>query len=349
MAGKAVSRVGRRKSPYKKKAQKKKTVPKKNMRMSRGRVPITISNPFGSTTLNPKIPDGLSPYSTGLRLQNSVEIAQGHGDFVIILYPGIEGGCFVYNDLVRGLDFTNSSLYGNHFSPVGPNTAQQVDNVRIVQWRIVSQALRLSLNNNCEESDGYFEAIRIDTLRDNTVANTNWGVKNGKPLARVLDGIPAQTEYSPVFTDAATQYWAGANRRTNFIEQQSYVTGKLKDIHKYIFQLRPSTRDHEFTKLGDTNADLLVDSNFDTIVIKIHGRVGSPAKAADGTNAAVAAVAGTRLTAHWISNQEVVYDENSNLTRYHSECKFLPNQIDAMKAANVSKGVKAAYQTKRKI
>lgn len=328
-----------RKSIKKRSTKKRRATPRKTM--SKGRVPVTVQNPFGTASVNPKIPDGLTPFSCGQRLQQSREIVQGAADFVLVLYPGIEGGLYVYNDFAKGFDPDACTEYGKH---VQLNDAgEQVDASRVVQWRVVSQALRLSLNNNCEESDGWFEAIRIDTVADST--SSNWEVVGGVPVAK---GRLKKLATAAFVAFGQNQfYWAGANTNTNFIESHSYVTGKLKDIHKYIFQLRPMVREHSFTKLSPTNsADSYVDGNFDTIVIKIHGKfpdlqLPAPPPGTPPTNA-------SRFTAHWICNQEVVYDENSNLSRYHSECKYSESAMQAMKTTNVSRGMKAGYITKRK-
>lgn len=333
---------------YPSKRNYKKTYTKKKraapMRTIRGKMPITMSNPFNAIVLAPKIPDGLTYSSCGLRLQQAINITQGLADdMILIFYPGIEGGLYIYDQFSSfnnddGSDYT----YNNHLNLGAQNPPTQIPSVRVTQWRLVSQALRLTSVNNCEEADGWFEAIRVDTAKARDAASAMWEIRDGSnvPVAKSRLNNAGATTTTP--RGANVQLWSGYQSITNFIEQPSYVTGKLKDLQKHVFQLRPQVREFEFTKLTQgpgAYADEFVDDNFDTIVIKIHGR--APVNADDGGGA-------TRIMAHWISNQEICYDENTQLSRYMTECKYNSSAMAALKSANVQKGVKASYTTKKK-
>jgi len=123
------------------------------------------------------------------------------------------------------------------------------------------------------------------------------------------------------------------------VENPTYVTGKLRDIHRHVFQLAPQGSDHDFRELpsaflsgnpvGNTNP--LLDDNFDAIYIRIHGRTGSESP--------------TRIMTHIVSNQEVIYDEAATLCRYHSETVMTPS-FSIAKRAMVTGSTKASKRTK---
>lgn len=99
----------------------------------------------------------------------------------------------------------------------------------------------------------------------------------------------------------------------------TYVSGKVRDLHKHVFKLRPSSDEHPYKEIpekirrsdygdnwpfndkraaaGEGDEDAFVDDIFDAIHIRIHS---SP---------------GTQLMCHYVANQELVYDENSNFAR----------------------------------
>lgn len=83
---------------------------------------------------------------------------------------------------------------------------------------------------------------------------------------------------------------------------QTYFTGKCRDLHRYQFKLNSHTTDHNFGVVSGTpTVANFASENWDMIVIKIHGR-------ADSTSPSV-------IMYDAISNQEIIYVENTALSR----------------------------------
>ena len=349
---------------YKKSSTKSKSG-KKNAKTtvkSKSKMPITISNPFNSRVLNPKINDGVVPYSTGVRCQFATEYPTfgGGSPMIMYLFPGLTTGLTVFRSSLPS--FGNMGVYPNHIV-LGRNTAGQVvqqSSTAITHWRTVSQALRLTLINNCEANDGWFEAIRIDTPEETAqwdFVNQGAAVNNIQEVAVCPKQVRDETNAAEVTpADPLSAFNTGAQnvsvaghdvqRMGSYATHPTYVTGKLKDIHKYIFQLRPNRREHEMTQLPPVKesvsaaADGLIDNNFDSIIIKIYGRSFPSTANADE-------VVNTRIHAHLISNQEIVFDEQTPLSRYHTNCRYNESEVMAAKRAN-TQYVKAAYVSKVK-
>jgi hypothetical protein len=306
--------------------------------------------PFSTTTLSCKIPDGSCTLSSGQRFHTSAVLTAGNtGVGWIALLPSFNNG-FLYStgltnattaatnaaagivtaaavaanatvgiDPVPGNvggdaplvgwsavqypgqfpDITYGAAPADHFGggPASPATMA----ARLAKWRIVSTALKINLINSSEFNDGYFEAIRI-----------SMGVEND-----AHDEDALRTELNAAVT----------NNNTQMIDQPSYVTGKLKDIHKFVFQSRPDGLNHDFNSNTDT-----LDNGFDCVLIRITGRTVAGAD----TNV-------TKLMCHVVSNQEIVYKSTYALSRFHTESYYLPNF--QAKAAARWVDVKAAYRS----
>jgi hypothetical protein len=295
----------------------------------------TYINPFSVATANPKIPDGKGTFSAGVRLQNVQACANdAQQDMTIFLFPGLTNGCYIEGDnraevcTPGGIgpprqEFLPGRLYGsaykrhidlpvNTFAPAfPPGTPWAVGNdlpefnatidCPIKQWRLVSQATKVMLTNNYDNNEGWFEAFRttlehdeVYTRRVDAPANdfNYFGAAN--PLAHRTFILCPRSNYL---------------NRNNAVEHPSYVSGKLRDIGKYIFQLKPVNSDHRFVDFTNTTTyDKMYDTSYDTIIITIHGRP------------MVGAAPGSSVVVHTVSNQEVIYDEGSALSRFHSEC-----------------------------
>lgn len=150
---------------------------------------------------------------------------------------------------------------------IGSTVIQNPKPVPVAQieyWRIVSQAFRIMTTQNSDKSEGWFEAIRV------------------------ASDHPYNFEYSI----------SGVGLATN----PSYVNGKLKDIHRYLFQLKPIGVHHHFMPLrneaGD-NSNQCADRQFDTIIVCIHGCAPS-----------------SSFLLHGVQNAEYQFDENSDLVRF---------------------------------
>nr|QTE03400.1 MAG: capsid protein [Nandayus nenday CRESS-DNA-virus sp.] len=267
-------------------------------------------NPFSTATTNPKIPDGKTYASTGLRLQAVTEISNdATGPIDILLFPGLGNGVVIDSSDTAISGNTRSMPYNDHgrFSD-SPYTQTSA---AIHKWRIVSQALKITLINNSDENDGWFEAIRIQGSDDSGFGPAE------------IDGEEGN------FIGASTAGTLPALSSTNLVEHPTYCTGKLRDIHKYLFHLMPQGNDHDFNiiprattlEFAGPNLD---NENYDMVFIRVHGRAGSASP--------------TRLMLHVVSNQEVVYDEGTFMTRYHSECQGNKRKFDSVRESRVENG-----------
>jgi len=261
-------------------------------------------NPFSTATTNPKIPDGKVYASTGIRLQSVGEMVNDTTDNMdILLFPGLSNGLLTASSLSNGGNVT-AYPYKDHgrFDPVGLSMSGQA----IHKWRVVSQALKITLVNNSDENDGWFECIRVQGASDSG-----------------FDMVPAADDGQLIIAGSGIQIPAISS--TNMVEHPTYVTGKLRDIHRYLFHLMPQGNDHEFeTMLRDyvsedqLRPDQLDNNGYDMVFIRVHGRTGSSP---------------TRLMLHVVSNQEIVWDESSSNTRFHSEAKGNRAVFDRSKRA----------------
>lgn len=254
-------------------------------------------NAFSTASTGAKIPDGKSYHSTGIRLQAVKEFtANTNGTMDFLIFPGINNGMVAAgvtdNDASWGMPYTSHCV----LDTVG-DFPSQADETRILRWRIVSQACKFTLTNNSDENDGWWEAIRVQTHGT-----------SAEGFALVLHG-DGRTVIGPGTTGQIPGITLGSF--PNFVEHPTYVTGKLRDIHRETFDLMPQGADHDFQRLEPgmyppALIEAFSDSeNYDAVIVRIHGRGGT------GTP--------TRVMAHMVSNQEVLYDENTSLARYHTE------------------------------
>lgn len=99
-------------------------------------------------------------------------------------------------------------------------------------------------------------------------------------------------------------YWEAVRGPSQFTEltddsmvtHPTYQTGKLRDIGRMLFQLKPQGRDHDFSDDGD-----LYDNQFDSIVIRI----------SSGTQP-------TTLTVQSVENQEIICQPGHVFTRFQT-------------------------------
>lgn len=260
-------------------------------------------NAFSTATTNPKIPDGKAFHSAGVRLQAVKEFVNDSTvpmDF--LLFPGLNNGIIMAGANPANGRYMSYKAHGV-YTGAGPTFTQETASA-IDKWRIVSQALKITLINNSDENDGWWEAARVQISRTADI----------KMDPTALGNI--------VGTGVAAGELPGVDVAAQMVENPTYVTGKLRDIHRHVFQLSPQGADHDFDELGtlinNTNTQGPVDNNFDAIHIRIHGRTGTESP--------------TRLMLHVVSNQEIVYDEAAQLTRYHSETTFTPAYAGAKRA-----------------
>lgn len=317
----------RRKTTARKRAGANKKTPRytKGSSMSMNDVNRQLAvykNPFTTYTTNPKIPDGKATMSAGLRVQavKDIKFSAVNETLHILLLPGCNNGAIILGN--NGTAMTDKNMfYKNQVAIKTESMAPDLlddDNKPITtsstntykgevgvietgetKWRLVSQALKLTLVNNSDENDGWWEAIRT------TCNAKSFGLVENNESSYYHVGFNSTTALPDVsLTDT-------------IVENNTYASGKLRDIHRYLFQLHPTVNDHDFKSCVDirTQPDqasmmpYLMDDSFDCIYIRVYGR-----SAADGRNP-------TRLMAHIVANQEVIYDEDEVMTRFHTETK----------------------------
>lgn len=309
-----------------------------------------MRNPFSTATNAPKIPDGKCSLSTGQRFQsiNSLAIEKaGDGIINIVLFGGLGGGCFVYqpSSLTEKEKFL--PLPGNHgqwnVSEYDSGTLDRVGLTQngpdaITQWRIVSEGLKVTLTNNADENDGFFESVRLSATRANE--HWRWARNAVNGTSKKLEGINAlgQSCFLVPTTDGTSHSMFGVDFST-LVDHPTYQTGKLRDVHKFIFNNKPESNSHDFKRLRLTHEYELdtygvtpterqqalvfgqglpynseaarvveenIDDTLDIVVIRIHGRTGT----VEGGD--------TKLLAHFVQNQEVCYENGTTLSRFHT-------------------------------
>lgn len=291
----------------------------------------SYNDPFYPHNAAPKIPDGKTTQSIGLSNRKTLEFTIAAPITNIMLFPGIQGMCVIHwNDGVND-NFRLVNLDDNkNFSWTSADELAQIDSNAIHKWRCVSQGIHISLTNNAEENDGWWEACRVGTPTG-----------AGEYYRGRTTGNPLQLNVFPPFVgrDLGSEDMA---------RNPSYVTGDLRDIKYTTFNLKPDGDEHEFRELRKfynlpaggapasgnflvelngaavafqdifdmTNDDALnhdfvrnmIDVNWDTIIIRVHGRIVPTGQI--GRNSSL------RLA--FAQNQEIIYDERASNARFHT-------------------------------
>lgn len=316
-------------------------------------------NAFSDRTMQPRFPDGKASESVGMKYQMINEIEQARGEEIeIIFFPGLNTCVHIRGATSKSLGQVTSApnqaqtkvqRITTHITGiVAPNSSdgsgtpdgvvmKQQNERAVAKWRIVSYGLLLSLVNNSEENDGWWEACRItvsNDAREYMVMADTANTTASQPFTFVPD-VPRLTS-------------------SEMLNQASYTTGKLRNIHNVLFQLNPEFEDREFVDLADevfiktenqltdraayplddedgpSNAGTatygaskllrqgvlstriqdeavaqFIDTAFDAIYIKIHGVDDSTGRSP------------SRLTCHSVMNQEIVYDESALNAKFH--------------------------------
>ena len=304
-------------------------------------------NAFSDATMQPRFPDGKASESVGMKYQmiNEVEQQANKGVMEIMFFPGLNGCTTVKNATSKSLGAVNSTANSalskfqrvtNHVTGLttlaadNAITFEQQAERHVAKWRGVSYAMLLSLVNNSEENDGWWEACRITMSSD---------VDEYMASLDITPGVSSQP--FNVFPDIPNL------TSSEMLNSASYCTGKLRNIHNVLFQLNPEYEDHDFVDLtrkselrldptpnsdigqpfdtdtiiykgnkllsgssnrvNDESVSQFVDHTYDGIFIRIHGVEPNPAT---GRSA-------SRLTMHTVMNQEIVYDEKALNAKFH--------------------------------
>lgn len=297
-----------------------------------------MRRPFSTATAQPKIPDGKVATSLSRRLQKVTQIqnAVGESDIDIVMVPslGVMGTVFdtTYNTGGRNhrpIGFSGQTVGMNGLqleNPTGENNI--INNTGVSHWRVVSQALHLTLNQTEEENDGWFEACRFN-FSTNAI---QWGFRN-------LDDNVLDLSSIGLFPDNQFQNQVLNPLAGNMVEQPGYQTGLLKDIGKLEFKLNPKGNATEFQNLNseyrmkDASDTLLgiwdaaqgtfgfsknnsetvpitrdlIDQNYDAIFIRLHCRTNN------GTTSN-----GSKLILNAIQNIEFCFSPDSDLATFQT-------------------------------
>lgn len=267
---------------------KRKTAPRrKKVTMTEAKSLVSLVNPFTTSSLAPKLLDGKASRTSGFRLRNTGNITCSlTAPTVICLIPGLSN-VVCWN--------SSGSTTVTLPSPFAGHLGSSADRAVVVKARLVSSGLRLTLVNNADQNDGYWEAARLPVKSSDFTVNATTGVVT--------------------FTPASTT-------STDLSQYQTYQSGKIRDLHRMQFDISSQDDDHEYTSIIEPpTVPSSLDPNWDVVFIKIYGRQG-------------AGSVPTSLMYDAIANQEVVYNENTALSRLMTKTSRSP-YYNAMMARQV--------------
>ena len=264
--------------------------------------------------------------------------------------------------MVRGSSSDDVLTYNDHVDMRYVNNKSfQIGNNGgdIASWRLVSQGMRLSLLNNAEENDGWFETCRLKTSRDPLewiVMNKN--VRQSEKLSPATQTQDSINEYvggdplviAPKLYRAAEEHGVVPGDvlntvmdvdMTTLIQHPTYRTGKLRDIHKFNFTLKEESHDHEFLKYdGSFEAPGELDAEPYLFWGPADGGSYSGRRMQPHADARrvidqvidptwdilIVRVHGrpstgdpSRILCHLVANQEICYSNGTALARFHTE------------------------------
>jgi hypothetical protein len=249
----------------------------------------SLVDPFNTRMAQPKLLDGATRRSSGLRFRSTGNITlEGQGlDNYMVLFPCFSQG--VSWRRINDIDYTYATPYPNHM-------LAGTDRNNVKMCRLVSSGLKLSLMNNADDNEGYWEAIRIP-----------------------LDSIEWGDSAAPVFEDGVVHLPSGTTF-PNMANYYSFQTGLLRDLDRFLFKLNSTQADHPFVNVSlETNVNYasgiatngLLDRNFDVIVIRLVGRINT-------TTPSV-------IKYEHMSNQEVIYKQDTLMARLATNSPMVGN------------------------
>lgn len=240
-------------------------------------------DPFDGSITQPKILDGSVTRSSGLKFRSTGNItldATGADNYIVI-FPGLSNG-IGWRIGSSGNTNVTTEAYPTHLG-----TTTNRANLR--RARLVSSGLKLSLLNSSDDNEGYWEAIRVP------VENLS-----------ILDVSAPNGEDYRLFASVT---------QTTFANYPTFQTGRLRDLHRFLFKLNSVAPDHPFKEIlpasAVPNAVDCYDQFFDMIVIRLVGRID--------------AVTPTMLQYDFVSNQEVVYKDDTVMARLATLNTMVPN------------------------
>ena len=250
-----------------------------------------LTDPF-SMVSQPKLWDGKKAASSGIRLRTTGEITLDQaGPTYLCLLPG-HSTCLAWQTAPAN-DHYNVPFKGHLASPT--------DRANVKLARIVSAGLRLTMINNSDQNEGYWEAARISVQPSDFTVDTTTGALRYK----------ATQPTDPTLVGTGL---AGSNPVPNIVlsNHQTYQSGKLRDLENVQFKLNSIDNEHDFTPIFEPiTADMFLDQTFDMILIKLHGRQQNTGP--------------TQLMYDAVSNQEVIYIEDTSLARLMTSNMKVPH------------------------
>lgn len=289
----------------------------------------TIRNPFSDSINDPKIPDGKCSQSLGFRNQAVADFTIGTDTVNILLFPGIGAG--VYCDSAKFgdddpepyvINFTAEHIKLGYLGSATEKSLEQESATFAARWRVVSQAMKVTLVNGTDDNEGWWEAIRFVppiTPEEFTAKSADGCIPNeeGDLWGRVTAGVNGQST-------------AGAQ----IINTPGYTTGKLRDLHKHMFYLQHHQNSHDFTPLereykwDPTKPDSheyedmvksLWDHNMDVVLLRVHG---------SSLVIPNSCCKPTKLMFHVVQNQEVIYNNNGILSQLMTRSESAPDAVE---------------------
>lgn len=261
----------------------------------------SLINPFSLIFKNHKIFDGEIKSTAALKLRATGEIVcSATLNTNIIIFPGLTN-IICYSNAPNGNDNTTANLVPPLTDPVKidgtifkQHLSTEADRSVVRLARLTGAGARFFLTNSAEEDDGYWEACRVT----NHISTGDFFLKedgNGNLGAGLIKTLALDLDM--------------ANNST-------YQFGQLRDMHKFVFKLNSEDDDHKFSPVSGLNTAVNSVANvgsladldqWDMIFIKVRGR----------RNATSPSV----LRFDSVSNQELVYSENSALHRMMDQDK----------------------------
>ncbi|ALE29692.1 putative capsid protein [Lake Sarah-associated circular virus-28] len=289
-----------------------------------------LRNPFSTAVATCKIPDGSAVLSSSSRLSHSKHYSCTQNTLCIALYPGFQSHIFLSGKnisqgggIIGGDDVANPDLQLSSRTqkegPVGAGgTMTTTQNANAPsKYRIASQGLRVSLIENSENNDGWFEAIRIPSAYD------------ASDFVTLVSTLDSTSQYMGLQKDKKIfggNLGLGTDPTsiTNWSMNPTYITGKLRDINRHTFMLHREN-DMDFVDVNNTAEFIAngtsvsygkseitraanpsvwwVDSNLDTILIRCFGSI-------------VGSGSGMSVHIHTVQHVEEQFEPNNELARY---------------------------------
>lgn len=286
-----------------------------------------MRNPFSTAVATARIPDGAVPLSASCRYSSSGSISSFDGSVVLLLYPGYCGG-MVYRTATQTGQTTGYQVEVNFNVPARRITQTSILNDTAEeellcnvsapnQYRVVSEGLRMALINNSLDNDGWFEAVRFsssENLEDFVIRGTS-----SNNAGDVVSIVPDAGRYENKFLEADPI--SNVRQFPDWSMNPSYISGKLRDIHKHTFMLH-RLDSNEFRDIPNLSRFLtgnaggtaypidnclegnwFVDKNVDCIAIRCRANVPS-----NGGS--------LQLHYHLVQHAEELYDPSSDLHRF---------------------------------